>query len=175
MFPANRADVTTLQEIVETMNIATRRIGIWVWTGHWSLPRNRVPPAKRAGLHRGHAKRCSSNSSGNCCRDWQAIREAWSAIMFCPGRPGNFVLCRSRDRREKEKAMHERFISGSMRDWDGSSRMPEARLKPRCTHAWDGVGQKQPRRGIVPDRGADATTAGRPGVEEGRAMRDGPR
>ena len=42
--------------------------------------------------------------------DWQAIREGLE-VKLCPSPDGDetFVLCRSRDRREKEKAMHERF------------------------------------------------------------------
>ena len=43
-------------------------------------------------------------------RDWQAVRDGVEAKL-CPGPDGaeTFVLCRSADRREKEKAMHERF------------------------------------------------------------------
>ena len=42
--------------------------------------------------------------------DWHAIREGLE-VKLCPAPDGEetFVLCRSRDRREKEKAMHERF------------------------------------------------------------------
>jgi len=43
-------------------------------------------------------------------RDWQAVRDGVEAKL-CRGPEGleTFVLCRSADRREKEKAMHERF------------------------------------------------------------------
>jgi hypothetical protein len=42
--------------------------------------------------------------------DWRAIREGLE-VKLCPSPDGEetFVLCRSRDRREKEKAMHGRF------------------------------------------------------------------
>ena len=41
---------------------------------------------------------------------WQAIREGLD-VMLCPSPDGaeTFILCRSADRREKEKAMHARF------------------------------------------------------------------
>ena len=42
--------------------------------------------------------------------DWTAIRDGLE-VKLCPSPDGGetFILCRSRDRREKEKAMHERF------------------------------------------------------------------
>ena len=42
-------------------------------------------------------------------RDWQGVREGVEAKL-CPGPEGEgtFLLCRSADRREKERAMHER-------------------------------------------------------------------
>jgi transposase len=42
--------------------------------------------------------------------DWHAVREGLE-VKLCSAPDGEetFVLCRSRDRREKEKAMHERF------------------------------------------------------------------
>jgi hypothetical protein len=44
-------------------------------------------------------------------QDWRAIREGLE-VKLCPcpaGSEETFVLCRSRDRREKEQAMHGRF------------------------------------------------------------------
>ena len=42
--------------------------------------------------------------------DWHTIRDGLE-VKLCPSPDGDetFVLCRSRDRREKEKAMHGRF------------------------------------------------------------------
>ena len=43
--------------------------------------------------------------------DWRMIREGLE-VKICPSPDGGketYILCRSRDRREKEKAMHERF------------------------------------------------------------------
>jgi len=41
--------------------------------------------------------------------DWNTIREGLE-VKLCPREGELYVLCRSADRREKEKAMHERFI-----------------------------------------------------------------
>ncbi|HOV76070.1 MAG TPA: hypothetical protein PK967_19100 [Candidatus Hydrogenedentes bacterium] len=42
--------------------------------------------------------------------DWEIMREGFD-VKKCPSPDGQetFILCRSADRREKEKAMHERF------------------------------------------------------------------
>ena len=41
--------------------------------------------------------------------DWNTVREGLE-VKLCPREGELYVLCRSADRREKEKAMHERFI-----------------------------------------------------------------
>ena len=114
VFAGNRNDVTTVEEIVETMEarygIADR---VWVmdrgmmsaenveWlqeTGHRYL----------LGTAKSELKRWSRELAEE--RDWQQVREGVEAKL-CPGPQGSetFLLCRSADRREKEKAMHERF------------------------------------------------------------------
>jgi transposase len=114
IFPGNRVDVTTVEEIVETMEarygIAER---VWVmdrgmmsaenieWlqeTGHRYL----------LGTAKSELRRWSREIAD--ARDWQQIREGVE-VKLCPGPQGEetFLLCRSSDRREKEKAMHERF------------------------------------------------------------------
>jgi transposase len=41
---------------------------------------------------------------------WESVREGLEVKLCpCPGGEETFILCRSTDRREKEKAMHERF------------------------------------------------------------------
>ena len=42
--------------------------------------------------------------------DWNVVREGLE-VKLCPRDGDMYVLCRSADRREKEKAMHERFIA----------------------------------------------------------------
>ena len=114
VFAGNRNDVTTVEEIVETMEarygIAER---VWVmdrgmtsaenveWlqeTGHRYL----------LGTAKSELKRWSRELAEE--RDWQQVREGVE-VKLCPGPQGSetFLLCRSADRREKEKAMHERF------------------------------------------------------------------
>jgi len=42
-------------------------------------------------------------------QDWNVVHEGLE-VQLCPREGELFVLCRSADRREKEKAMHERFV-----------------------------------------------------------------
>jgi transposase len=113
VFAGNRADVTTLQEIVETME---RRYGradrIWV------ADRGMVS-AENIAFLKENGRRYIVGTPKSMLKqfrrellaeDWHAIREGLE-VKLCPAPDGQetFVLCRSRDRREKEKAMHERF------------------------------------------------------------------
>jgi transposase len=41
--------------------------------------------------------------------DWKTIRDGVE-VKLCPFEQETYILCRSRDRRAKEKSMHERFI-----------------------------------------------------------------
>jgi len=43
-------------------------------------------------------------------QDWNVVHEGLE-VKLCPHEDELFVLCRSADRREKEKAMHERFVA----------------------------------------------------------------
>ena len=91
VFAGNRADVTTLQEIVETME---RRYGqaerIWVVDrGMVSAREHRVSQAERPALHRGHAEEHA-----------QAIRAGASGrgLAYDPRRLGSEALSRPRGR-----------------------------------------------------------------------------
>ena len=112
VFAGNRTDVTTLQEIVQTME---RRYGRGSHSGGKPTAglgrQHRVSEAERSALHRGHAEEHAQ--AVRCellAEDWRAIRDGLE-VKLCPSPDGDetFVLCRSRDRREKEKAMHGRF------------------------------------------------------------------
>jgi transposase len=61
--------------------------------------------------------------------DWRVVREGVE-VKLCPSPEGKetFVLCRSRDRREKEKAMHDRF---EQRIEDGLKRIEAACQRQR--------------------------------------------
>lgn len=113
VFAGNRADVTTLQEVVETME---RRYGkadrIWV------ADRGMVS-AENIEFLQQNGRRYIVGTPKSMLKqferellteDWRAVREGLE-VKLCSAPDGQetFVLCRSRDRREKEKAMHERF------------------------------------------------------------------
>ena len=113
VFAGNRADVTTLQEIVETME---RRYGradrIWV-VDRGMVSAENIEFLKQNGRRYivGTPKSMLKQFERELlAEDWHAIREGLE-VKLCSAPDGQetFVLCRSRDRREKEKAMHERF------------------------------------------------------------------
>jgi len=114
VFAGNRHDSTTLEEIVETME---GRYGkaqrIWV------LDRGMVSEDNIEFLKAGGRRYIVGTPKCQLKRfeqqllsqDWRAIREGLE-VKLCPcpaGSEETFVLCRSRDRREKEQAMHARF------------------------------------------------------------------
>jgi transposase len=113
VFAGNRADVTTLQEIVETME---RRYGradrIWV------VDRGMVS-AENIEFLQQNGRRYIVGTPKSMLKqferellteNWHTVREGLE-VKLCSAPDGQetFVLCRSGDRREKEKAMHERF------------------------------------------------------------------
>ena len=113
VFAGNRHDCTTLEEIVETME---RRYGrsnrIWV------LDRGMISEEHIEFL-RQHGRRYLVGTPKSALKkferellsdDWEKVREGLE-VKKCPSPDGHetFILCRSGDRREKEKAMHERF------------------------------------------------------------------
>jgi transposase len=133
VFAGNRSDVTTLQEIVETME---RRYGradrIWV------VDRGMVS-AENIEFLQQNGRRYLVGTPKSILRqferelladDWHTVREGLE-VKLCPAPDGaeTFVLCRSRDRRAKEKAMHERF---EKRIEEGLQRMQAGCEKQRC-------------------------------------------
>jgi transposase len=135
VFAGNRSDVTTLQEIVRTME---RRYGradrIWV-SDRGMVSAENIAFLKRSGRRYivGTPKSLLKQFERELLsEDWRTIREGLE-VKLCPSPDGDetFVLCRSRDRREKEKAMHHRF---EQRIEDGLQRMAadcqRRRLKP---------------------------------------------
>jgi len=116
VFPGNRVDVTTVEEIVETMEsrygLAER---IWVMDRGMTSAENIAwlqQSGRRylIGTHRGDVKKWSRQIAD--ARDWTTVREGIE-VKLCPGPDGaeTFLLCRSAERRENERAMHERFIA----------------------------------------------------------------
>lgn len=112
VFAGNRSDVKTVEEIVELIESrygAADRI--------WVMDRGMVSEENLAflrekgrrwivGTPKGQLRRYETEiASGG----WSQIREGLE-VKLCPGPDGSetFILCRSAERREKEKAMHAR-------------------------------------------------------------------
>lgn len=113
VFAGNRADVTTLEEIVETME---QRYG--KADRIWALDRGMISADNIKFLQAEHRRYIVGTPRGMLKQferellrgDWQVIRHGLE-VKLCASPDGKetFILCRSSDRREKEKAMHERF------------------------------------------------------------------
>ncbi len=130
VFPGNRTDVTTVEDIVEAMEarygMAQR---IWVMDRGMTSADNLAwlrETGRRylVGTPKSELKKWAGALAE--ARDWQAVRDGIEAKQ-CVGPDGveTFVLIRSVERREKERAMHERF---TRRIEDGLTRLG-ARLR----------------------------------------------
>jgi transposase len=114
VFAGNRVDVTTVEEIVGTME---RRFGlaqrIWVMD-RGMVSRANVEWLQKTGRRyllgaaRSELRKWKQELLDE--RDWKVVREGVE-VKLCRGPQGDetFILCRSQDRIQKEKAMHERF------------------------------------------------------------------
>lgn len=114
VFAGNRTDITTVEEIVETMEarfgVAQR---IWVMDRGMTSADNiewlqRTGRRYLIGTPKSELKKWRAAIID--AKDWRQVREGLE-VKFCASPDGGetFVLCRSVDRREKERAMHERF------------------------------------------------------------------
>jgi len=114
VFEGNRTDVTTLQEIVETME---RRYGKAdrIWVGDRGMMSKKNIEFLKSGNRRyiiGASKASLKQFERELlANDWRRIRDGLE-VKLCQSPEGDeevIILCRSRDRREKEEAMHRRF------------------------------------------------------------------
>jgi hypothetical protein len=112
VFAGNRADVKTVEEIVELIESrygAAERI--------WVMDRGMVSEENLeflrekqrrylVGTPKSQLRRYEAEIAGG---SWSQIREGLD-VQLCPGPDGSetFILCRSAERRETEKAMHAR-------------------------------------------------------------------
>jgi transposase len=114
VFAGNRTDVTTVEEIVGTMEA---RYGLA--NRVWVMDRGMTSAENVAWLQQTGRRYLIGTPKSELrkwaraiveTKDWQTVREGVEAKL-CTGPDGaeTFVLCRSVERREKEKAMHERF------------------------------------------------------------------
>jgi transposase len=131
VFDGNRVDVTTVEEIVGVMEarfgLADR---VWVMDRGMMSQKNidwlrKTGRRYVLGASRQEVKRWRQqivDESG-----WQTVREGVEAKLAHDGTE-TFVLCRSAERRQKEKAMHERF---SMHIEEGLGRLTRRIEKAR--------------------------------------------
>jgi transposase len=133
VFDGNRVDVTTVEEIVGVMEarfgLADR---VWVMD-RGMMSRKNIEWLRKTGrkyvlgASRQEVKRWRQqivDESG-----WQTVREGVEAKLAHDGSE-TFVLCRSAERRQKEKAMHERF---SLHIEEGLGRLARRIEKARRT------------------------------------------
>jgi transposase len=114
VFEGNRTDVTTVEEIVETME---RRYGKAdrIWVGDRGMMSKKNIEFLKSGNRRyiiGASKASLKQFEQQLLADdWRQIRKGLE-VKLCQSPEGNeevYILCRSSDRREKEEAMHRRF------------------------------------------------------------------
>jgi transposase len=114
VFAGNRTDVTTVEEIVETME---RRYGKAerIWVGDRGMTSKKNIEFLKSGGRRyiiGASKASLKQFEQQLlAEDWQQIRQGLE-VKLCQSPAGDeevYILCRSSDRREKEQAMHRRF------------------------------------------------------------------
>lgn len=113
VFAGNRGDVTTVEDIVEKIEAQYGSAGrIWVMDRGMVSEKNLKflrSGGRRyiVGTPKSHLRRFEQELLGS---DWQLVREGVE-VKLCasPDTSETFILCRSRDRRLKEKGIHERF------------------------------------------------------------------
>ena len=86
--------------------------------------------------------------------DWQTIRGGLEVKMCQSPDDGRetYILCRSRDRKEKEKAMHDRFeqrIDAALEKLKTGCEKRKYKKRNHRPQGWQHHGQKQPGRGTV--------------------------
>ena len=114
LFEGNRADVTTVEEIVTAMEARYGKVDrVWV------MDRGMVSADNIEWLQEGERRYLLGAARSEIKKwdkeladkqDWQQVRDGVE-VKICQGPAGSetFVLCRSTERATKEKAMHERF------------------------------------------------------------------
>jgi len=128
-FAGNRADVTTVEEIVETMEGRYGRAD-----RIWAMDRGMISEENLAFLREGGRRYIVGTPKSLLRRferelvteDWTSIREELDVkLVASPNGGETFILCRSADRGRKEQAMHERFarrIEEGLRRMDAGCR-----------------------------------------------------
>jgi len=115
VFAGNRHDSTTLQEIVERMEVFYGRKGrIWVLDRGMVSEVNLTWLKERGSRYIVGTPRSRLKQFTRAVRhgDWEALRQGLE-VQRCQGDDGSetFILCRSAARAVKEQAMRERFVT----------------------------------------------------------------
>ena len=113
LFAGNRTDVTTVEEVIELMEGRYGRANrIWVMDRGMVSEENMRLLAKEGrryilGTQRGQLKKYEEELLKG---DWQEVQAGLEVKRVdSPDGKEVFILCRSRDRAEKERAIHDRF------------------------------------------------------------------
>ncbi len=113
VFDGNRADVTTVEEIVEAMESRYGKAD-----RIWAMDRGMVSQENVEFLQEGgrryilggsraHLRKFEKELAGS---DWETVHEGLQVKRVAsPGDSEIFILCRSENRRAKDKAIHDRF------------------------------------------------------------------
>jgi transposase len=139
VFPGNTHDSTTVRQIVQTMEARHGTVGrVWI------MDRG-MASAENVAWLRQTGRRYILGTPKSELRKWApalAEQTHWRQIRdgievkLCAAPDGEqetFILCRSRDRLEKEKAMHERFsarIEQALEKLQARIAKSQKRLKP---------------------------------------------
>jgi transposase len=113
VFAGNRTDVTTVEEIVEVMESRYGKANrIWAMDRGMASSNNfdflnEEGRQYILGANRGQLKQYEAELLK---KDWQSVQPGLEVKQVeSPDGQEVFILCRSRDRAKKEKAMHDRF------------------------------------------------------------------
>ena len=114
VFDGNTHDSTTVEEIVEAMEAKYGRANrVWVMDRGMVSEKNLAFIRGRGGSYIVGTPKAMLRQFERYLvdKDWHEV-QAGVEVKLVPGPDGTetFILARSRDRREKEKAMHERFL-----------------------------------------------------------------
>jgi len=114
VFDGNTHDSTTVEEIVEAMEAKYGRANrVWVMDRGMVSEKNLAFIRGRGGSYIVGTPKAMLRQFERYLvdKDWHEV-QAGVEVKLVPGPDGQetFILARSRDRREKEKAMHERFL-----------------------------------------------------------------
>ena len=143
VFAGNTHDSTTLQQIVETMERRHGVLGrVWIADRGMSSAKNLAWLRETGRRYVIGAPKSELKKYAQALGEeggWHELREDVS-VKLIAGEPENIILCRSKERRTKERAMHEKFSRRIELGLD--------RLQRRVQHARAPINKTQVNRQI---------------------------